>query len=116
MPARSYLAFFDWNRATLTSRAEAFVAEAARSAQVQTTTIEVDGYADTSRALPGERGRLYNLRLSLRRAQSGRVALVREGMPAGGIEVHGFGDTHPLVPTGPNVRKPQNRRVEIVLR
>jgi OOP family OmpA-OmpF porin len=27
-----------------------------------------------------------------------------------------FGDTRPLVPTGPGVREPQNRRVEIVLK
>ena len=88
---QTVLVFFDRDRATLTPRAAAIVAEAARSAQVQTTTIEVDGYADTSRALPGERGRLYNLRLSLRRAQSGRVALVREGMPAGGSRCTGSG-------------------------
>jgi outer membrane protein OmpA-like peptidoglycan-associated protein len=27
----------------------------------------------------------------------------------------GFGETHLLVPTGPGVREPQNRRVEIVM-
>jgi flagellar motor protein MotB len=30
--------------------------------------------------------------------------------------IQGFGETRPLVPTGDNVREPQNRRVEIVLR
>jgi flagellar motor protein MotB len=28
--------------------------------------------------------------------------------------MHAFGETKLLVPTGPNVREPQNRRVEIV--
>jgi hypothetical protein len=28
----------------------------------------------------------------------------------------GYGDTHPWVPTGPGVREPQNRRVEIILK
>jgi len=28
--------------------------------------------------------------------------------------MHADGDTHLLVPTGPGVREPQNRRVEIV--
>ena len=116
-PARSYLVFFDWDSAALTSRAASVVEEAARnSSRVQTTTLEVDGYADTSHALPGDRGRQYNLRLSLRRADSVRAALIRDGVPASAISVHGFGETNPLVPTGPNAREPQNRRVEIIFR
>ncbi len=115
-PARTYLVFFDWDRAELTPRARAIVAEAARnSANTQTTTIEVDGYADTSHALPGQRGQAYNLALSRRRADAVRTALVADGVPAGIIEIHAFGDTNLLVATGPNVREPQNRRVEIVL-
>ncbi len=31
------------------------------------------------------------------------------------ISIHAYGETHLLVPTGPGVREPQNRRVEIVL-
>ena len=108
--------FFDWDKAFLTPRAREIVAEAAQnSTRVQTTQIEVNGYADTSHALPGRRGQDYNLRLSLRRADTVRAELVRDGVPPGAISVHGFGDTHLLVPTGPNVREPQNRRVEIIL-
>ncbi len=115
-PARTYLVFFDWDKSYLTPRARQIVAEAAtNSAHVQATTIEVDGHADTSHALPGHRGQDYNLRLSLRRADAVRAELIRDGVPANVISVHGFGDTHLLVPTGPNVREPQNRRVEIVL-
>jgi OOP family OmpA-OmpF porin len=36
-------------------------------------------------------------------------------VPASEIEIHGFGATHLLVPTGPGVREPQNRRVEIIM-
>ena len=115
-PARSYLVFFDWDEAILRPRARQIVAEAAsNSARVQATTIEVNGFADTSHALPGRRGQDYNLRLSLRRADAVRSELIRDGVPANVISVHGFGDTHLLVVTGPNVREPQNRRVEIVL-
>ncbi len=115
-PARTYLVFFDWDKSYLTPRARQIVAEAAQnSTRVQTTQIEVNGYADTSHALPGRRGQEYNLRLSIRRADSVRAELVRDGVPTGAIEVHGYGDTHLLVPTGPNVREPQNRRVEIIL-
>ena len=109
--------FFDWDRAVLTPRARQIVAEAAaNSTHVATTTIEVDGYADTSHALPGDRGHDYNLKLSLRRADAVRLELVHDGVPAGVIAVHGYGDQHLLVATGPNVREPQNRRVEIILR
>ncbi len=115
-PARTYLVFFDWDKSYLTPRARQIVAEAAQnSTRTQTTTIEVNGYADTSHALPGRRGQQYNLRLSLRRADSVKAELIRDGVPANVIQVHGFGDTHLLVPTGPNVREPQNRRVEIIL-
>lgn len=116
-PSRSYLVFFDWDRASLTPRARQIVAEAAQNAsRVQTTVIEVSGYADTSHALPGARGQAYNQRLSLQRADSVRAALVQDGVSPGIIEVHGYGDTHLLVQTGPNEREPQNRRVEILLR
>jgi outer membrane protein OmpA-like peptidoglycan-associated protein len=41
--------------------------------------------------------------------------LVKDGVPAGAIAIRGFGETHLLVPTGANVREPQNRRVEIII-
>jgi OmpA-OmpF porin, OOP family len=109
-PARSYLVFFDWDRADLTDRAREIVAEAARnSTHVQYTRIEVNGYTDTS-GKPA-----YNQRLSVRRAQAVAAELVRNGVPRNAITIRGFGQTHLLVPTGPGVREPQNRRVEIVL-
>ena len=115
-PARLYLVFFDWDSAILTPRAADVVAEAARhSTLVHTTTIAVNGYADTSHAGPGVRGQQYNQRLSLRRADNVRSALIRDGVPADIIDVHGDGDARLLVPTGPNTREPQNRRVEIEL-
>ncbi len=53
--------------------------------------------------------------LSLRRANAVKDALVREGVPATAIAVIGRGEQGLLVQTGPNVREPQNRRVEIVI-
>ena len=48
-PARSYLVFFDWDKADLTDRAKSIVKEAAdNSTRVQVTRIEVNGYTDTS--------------------------------------------------------------------
>jgi OmpA-OmpF porin, OOP family len=109
-PARSYLVFFDWDKADLTDRAKAIVKEAAdNSTHVQVTRIEVNGYTDTS-GTPK-----YNLGLSIRRAKAVQGELVRDGVPQNIIEIHGYGETHLLVPTGPGVREPQNRRVEIIL-
>ncbi len=110
-PARSYLVFFDWDKATLTDRARQIIKEAAdNSTKVQYTRIEVNGYTDTS-GTPR-----YNQGLSVRRAQAVAAELVKDGVPKQAISIQGFGDTHLLVPTGPGVREPQNRRVEIIIR
>ncbi len=110
-PSRSYLVFFDWDKATLTDRARQIIREAAdNSARVQYTRIEVNGYTDTS-GTPQ-----YNQGLSLRRARAVQAELVSDGVPQNAIAIQGFGDTHLLVPTGAGVREPQNRRVEIIIR
>ena len=110
-PSRTYLVFFDWDRADLTGRARQIVAEAAQaSTHVQTTRIEVNGYTDLSGTAA------YNQRLSVRRAQSVEAELVRDGVARNEITIHGFGESNPLVQTAAGVREPQNRRVEIVLR
>lgn len=109
-PAKSYLVFFDWDKATLTERARQIIHEAAdNSTHVQYTRIDVNGYTDTS-GTPQ-----YNMGLSIRRANAVKAELIRDGVPAGAIVTKGFGETHLLVPTGPGVREPQNRRVEIII-
>jgi outer membrane protein OmpA-like peptidoglycan-associated protein len=109
-PSRTYLVFFDWDRADLTDRARQIISEAARnSTRVQYTRLQVNGYTDTSGA-PA-----YNQRLSVRRAEAVAAELVRDGVPRNAIAIQGFGETHLLVPTGANVREPQNRRVEIII-
>ncbi len=111
VPARSYLVFFDWDKADLTDRARQIVRDAAQaSTRVQTTRIEVQGYADRSGAPD------YNQKLSLRRAEAVAAELVRDGVPRAELDIQAFGDTHPLVPTAAGVREPQNRRVVIILR
>jgi outer membrane protein OmpA-like peptidoglycan-associated protein len=110
-PARSYLVFFDWDKATLSDRARQIIGEAAaNSTKVQYTRIEVNGYTDTS-GTPQ-----YNMGLSIRRANAVAGELVRDGVPKAAINIQGFGETHLLVPTAAGVREPQNRRVEIIIR
>lgn len=109
-PAKSYLVFFDWDKATLSERARQIIKEAAEnSTHVQYTRIDVNGYTDTSGSPQ------YNMGLSIRRADAVKAELIRDGVPAGAIVTKGFGETHLLVPTGPGVREPQNRRVEIII-
>ena len=110
-PARSYLVFFDWDKADLTARAQQIIADAANnSTKVGSTRIDVAGHADRTGT------EAYNMALSLRRANNVAAELVRLGVAKTAISITAYGDTKPLVPTAPGVREPQNRRVEIVLK
>ena len=110
-PARTYLVFFDWDKADLTDRAKQIIGEAAQaSTRVQYTRIEVNGYTDRSGTAK------YNQKLSVERANNVAAELVSDGVPKNVIDIQGFGETHPLVPTADGVREPQNRRVEIIIK
>ena len=109
--SRNYLIFFDWDRADLTDRARQIISEAAQATtRTQVTRIEVSGHTDTTGTAR------YNQGLSIRRAQNVATELVRLGVPRASITTQGFGFSRPLISTGPGVREPQNRRVEIILR
>ena len=89
-PARSYLVFFDWDKATLNDRSRQIIKEAAdNSTHVQYTRIEANGYTDTSGT------HQYNQGLSLRRAEAVQAELVHDGVPKEAITIQGFGDTQP---------------------
>jgi outer membrane protein OmpA-like peptidoglycan-associated protein len=108
--ARSFIVFFDFDRADLTARGREIVGQAAQAARTGTTRIEVAGHADRSGS------DAYNQALSQRRANTVAAELVRIGVARNAISVAAFGESRPLVPTADGVREPQNRRVEIVLR
>ncbi len=109
--SRTYLVFFDWDRADLTTRARAIINEAAQATtKVAVTRIEVAGHTDKSGTAR------YNQGLSQRRAANVAAELVRLGVPRSAITTQAFGESRPLVQTADGVREPQNRRVEIVLR
>ena len=106
----SFMVFFDWDRANLSAQALNTIKQAAGAYKAKgNARITATGHTDTSGA-PA-----YNMALSLRRANAVKDALVREGVPATAIAVVGRGEQGLLVQTGPNVREPQNRRVEIVI-
>jgi hypothetical protein len=106
----TFLVFFGFDEAELTPEARQVVADAAREYQSGgTARITVTGHTDTVGS------EAYNQALSERRAESVAAELVRLGVPAGEIVTLGRGESDLLVPTGDEVREPQNRRVEIVL-
>jgi OOP family OmpA-OmpF porin len=108
--APSFMVFFDWDRSNLSQQALATIKQAAGVFKTKgQARITATGHTDTSGP------EAYNMALSLRRANAVKDALVREGVPAQAITVIGKGENGLLVQTGPDVREPQNRRVEIVI-
>lgn len=110
LPAeREFLVFFGFNSAKLSPQALETVRQAASAAmQLGTANIRVVGHADRS-------GRpAYNKALSLRRAETVKAEMVREGVMGSAIRLRGLGESQPLVQTTDGTREPQNRRVQIV--
>jgi OOP family OmpA-OmpF porin len=106
----SFMVFFDWDRSNLSQQALTTIQQAANAFQAKgSARITATGHTDTS----GPES--YNMALSLRRANAVKDALDRNGVPSQAITVIGKGESQLLVPTGDNVREPQNRRVEIVI-
>lgn len=113
--SQTYLIFFNWNSADLDDRARAIVREAALGySSVQHTRIEVNGYTDNSGS-QNEKGKRYNIELSLKRAKAIRAELIKNGIAASEVDIHGFGSENPLKKTSENTREAQNRRVEIII-
>ncbi len=107
----NYIVFFDFDRSNLSSDADRIVAAAAANAQqARATTVEVTGHADRSGSAR------YNMRLSQRRADIVKQALIARGIPADQISVTAAGEAQPLVPTADGVREAQNRRVQLILK
>jgi len=107
---RTFMVFFDFDRATLTPGALDIVKEAANAAKANgNARIICTRHTDAAGA-PA-----YNMALSLRRASAVKEALMRDGLPDESIDVWGRGEAALLVATKDSVREPQNRRVEIAI-
>ncbi|MDJ0684465.1 MAG: outer membrane beta-barrel protein [Alphaproteobacteria bacterium] len=109
-PVREFTIFFEWDKATLTDRGRQVVEQALGAAQTgEVVTITVTGHTDRSGP------RAYNQKLSERRAETVKSALVDRGFPADGIETVGKGEDAPLIATDAGAREFRNRRAVIVL-
>lgn len=69
--------------------------------------VEISGHTDTVGTMQ------YNQRLSERRANAVAAYLERKGVSRDRMTVRGYSFTRLAVQTGPNVKEPRNRRVEI---
>lgn len=106
--------YFEWDESDLTSEAAAVIDSAVgairQRGDCSVATVTIGGHADRSGPAA------YNVRLSARRAQTVRDALVARGISADMISTEAFGETAPAKPTADGVREPLNRRSEVVIR
>lgn len=106
-----YLVFFDFNGSSLEDSAhDVLDAVHAETQRYNIDTITITGHTDSSGS------KTYNERLSLRRADAVRQALIEHGVNPGIIAVESRGEDDLLIDTADNVREPANRRVEIRFR
>lgn len=106
----SYIVFFEWNKYVLTPDAITVidtVAEDLQTSKEEDYEVVLNGHADRSGAPE------YNLKLSQKRAEAVKNALVERGIPAQRIRYYAFGETDNRIPTTDKVKEQANRRVEI---
>ena len=109
-----FVLYFDFASAKLSSVARPVISKAADAirrtvAKGNFSHVKVIGYADTVGTTEGQD------RLSLRRANTVRDELVRDGIEPDVIKTEGRGKLEPEVLTGDQVKNPRNRRVRIVI-
>lgn len=101
--------FFEFDRAVIRSVSFPILNTVAQVMRdYPTITIEVQGHTD-------DRGRdEYNMTLSAQRAEAVRVYLVQQGIDAGRLTSHGYGETRPIESNRTGQGRAVNRRVEFV--
>jgi len=109
VPEMSFLVFFDWDKHTVSPGADDVLETVAHEIKSRSDINEVivGGYTDTSG------GEKYNMKLSLKRADTVRERLVFYGVPVKKIRIVAHGQNDQLVRTPHGVREAQNRRAQI---
>jgi len=110
---QSFVVYFEWDGADLTSQASAVVDQAIANiearADCSTGGVTIVGHTDTSGASA------YNQRLSARRASVVATALEARGIDAALVNMSGQGENALAKATRDGVREPLNRRSEVTI-
>jgi OOP family OmpA-OmpF porin len=99
---------FDFDKATLRPTADAKIDQAvAYVLEHNVEKFELRGYADSIGS------EAYNLKLSQKRADVVRNAMIKKGAPADRIVAKGYGESNPIASNANKEGRAQNRRVEM---
>jgi OOP family OmpA-OmpF porin len=105
-----YLVLFDFDKSNINDAAKAVVNQVvADFAANKSTAISVTGHTDRAGSAT------YNEKLSERRADAVREALIASGVPAEAITTAWKGEAENAVPTADGVKEQANRRAEIIV-
>jgi OOP family OmpA-OmpF porin len=103
--------YFAWDSAKLDAEGLKIVDQAAEIAKKNgVAKISLVGHTDKSGSPD------YNVRLSLRRADAVRAALVTRGVSTDRMSVTALGESQPAVQTADGVREARNRRVVVTIK
>jgi len=100
---------FDFNKATLKPAAAEKIDKAVAHINQMPAgdKFELKGYTDSTGP------EAYNLKLSQRRADTVRNAIIKKGVPADRITAKGYGEASPAASNATKEGRAQNRRVEL---
>jgi OmpA-OmpF porin, OOP family len=105
-----YLVLFDFDKSDINAAGQAVINRVVADFSAnKATSISITGYTDRSGTDD------YNLRLSERRADAARAALIAAGVPADAITTAWKGESENAVPTADGVKEQANRRDEIIV-
>jgi OOP family OmpA-OmpF porin len=104
-----FLVFYDFDRSTLNASGAQVMDAVAKQLKSRKDihVVRITGFTDTSGS------KTYNQRLSQRRADAVRKALIDRGVAASLLKTQAMGETQLMVKTPDNTREPANRRAEI---
>ena len=111
---QTYVVYFDFDQSDISPAGQAAIdhviteIRAMGDPNVALTNLSVTGHADRAGSAA------YNLKLSLRRADAVRAALIKAGVPAANIVTAGRGESDPAVPTPDGMPEAKNRRAIIM--
>jgi OOP family OmpA-OmpF porin len=105
-----YLVLFDFDKSNINPAGQAVINRVVADFSAnKATSISITGYTDRAGT------DAYNLKLSERRADAARSALIAAGVPADAITTAWKGEAENAVPTADGVKEQANRRDEIIV-